>query len=166
MVFPVVMYGCENWTIKKTAHWELMLLNYGAGEDSSEFLDNKELKPVNPKWNQPWIFIGRTDVKAEATILWPPDAKSRLIGKHPDAGKDWRQKEKMTAEYEMVRQHHWLNGHELGEISGDGKGQGGLVCCSPWGAKSQTWLFDWTTITINLIEENSPICFQITAELN
>ena len=80
-----------------------MLLNYGAGEDSWDSLDSKEIKPVNPKGNQAWIFIGRTDAETEALVLWPPDVKSQLIRKDPDAGKDWRQKEKGMTEDEMVR---------------------------------------------------------------
>ena len=91
-------------------------------------LDCKEIKPVNPKGNQPWIFIGRTDAEAAAPILWPLDAKSQLIGKDPDVGKDWRQEEK---ENEMVGWHHWLNGHEFDQAPGDGEGQRGLACCSP-----------------------------------
>ena len=90
MVFPVVMYGCEIWSIKRLSTEELMLSNYGAGEDSGEPLDSKEIKSVNPKGNQPWIFIERTDAEAEALIILPPDVKSQLIGKDPDAGKDWR----------------------------------------------------------------------------
>ena len=90
-----------------------MLSNCGAGEDSFESpLGSKELKPVHPKGNQPWIFIGRTDAEAEALIPWPPDAKSQLIGKDPDAGKDWRQEEKGTTEDEMVGWHLWLTGRE------------------------------------------------------
>ena len=95
-------------------------------------LDNKEIKPVNPKGNQPWIYIGRTDAEAEAPILWPPDVKSRLIGKDPDAGKDWRQK-KRAVEDETVGWHHQFNEHELGPTLGDGEGQGSLLWCSPWG---------------------------------
>ena len=87
-----------------------MLLNCGVGKDSWEFL-SKEIKPVNPKGNQSWIFIGRTDVEVEAPILWPPDAKSQLIRKDPDAGKDWGQEEKGTTEDEMVGWPHWPNGH-------------------------------------------------------
>ena len=93
----------------------------------------KEIKPVNPKGNQTWIFIGRTDTEAEAPMLWPPDVKSRLIGKDPDAGKDWRQEEKGTTEDEMVGWHHWLNGHEFEQAQGVGDEQGSPVCCSPWG---------------------------------
>ena len=95
-------------------------------------LDCKEIQPVHPKGNQSWIFIGRTD--AEASILWPPDAKNWVIRKDPDAGKDWGQ-EKGTTEDEMVGWHHRLNGHEFEQTLGDGDGQGGLACCSPWGHK-------------------------------
>ena len=98
-------------------------------------LDSKEIKPVNPKGNQPWIFIGRTDAEAEAPILWPPDVKSRLIRKDPDAGKDRRQEEKGMTVDEMVGWHHWLNGHEFEQTPGNSEGQGRLVCCSPWGCK-------------------------------
>ena len=93
-------------------------------------LDYKEIKPVNPKGNQSRIFIGRTD--AEAPILWPPDAKNRLIRKDPDAGKEWRQNLKEVSEDEMVRQHHQLNGHEFEQTLGDSGVQRSLVCCSPW----------------------------------
>ena len=93
-------------------------------------LDSKEIKPVNPKGNQPWIFIERT--YAETLILWPPDAKSQLTGKDPDAGKDWRQ-EKGTTEDEMVGWHHQLNGHEFEQVPRVGDEQGSLACCSPWG---------------------------------
>ena len=97
-------------------------------------LDCKEIKPVNPKVNQSWIFI-RTDSEAEAPIFWPPDAKSHHVGKDPDAGKDWGQKEKGMAEDEMLGWHHWLNGHESEQTPGGGKGQKSLSCCSPWGCK-------------------------------
>ena len=94
--------------------------------------DSQELKLVSSKRSQPWIFTGRTDAKAEAPILWPPDARSWLIDKDPDAGKDWRQKEKGAAEDEMVRQHHRVNGYEFEQIPGVSGGQGSLECCSPW----------------------------------
>ena len=93
--------------------------------------DSKGIKPVNAKGNQPWIFIGRTDAEAEASILWPPDTKSWLTGKDPDAGKDWRQEKGMT-EDELVGWHHRLYGHEFEQTLGDGEGQGRLACCSPW----------------------------------
>ena len=101
MVFPIVIYGCESWTIKKgmSKNWHL---NCGFGEDSWEFLDFKEIKPVSPKGNQPWIFIGRTDAEVEVPILWPPEEKSQLIRKDPDAGEDWGQEEKGMTEDEMV----------------------------------------------------------------
>ena len=82
-------------------------------------LDCKEIKPVISKGNQPWIFIGRMDAEAEASMLWPPDVKSLLTGKDPNAGKDWRQKEKRVTEDEMVRQHHWLDGHEFEQTPRD-----------------------------------------------
>ena len=93
-----------------------------------------EIKPVNPKGNQSWIFFGRTDTEAEAPRLWPPEAKNWLVGKDPDAGKDWRQ-EKWTTEDEMVGWHHQLDGHEFEQALGVGDGQGSLACCSPWGHK-------------------------------
>ena len=95
-------------------------------------LDSKEIQPVKPKGEKPWILIGRTD--AEAPILWPPDVKNWLTGKDPDAGKDWRQETGVT-EDEMVGWHHWLNGQESEQAPGDGEGQGSLACCSPWGHK-------------------------------
>ena len=93
-----------------------MLLNCDIGEDSWESLDYKEIQPVHPKGNQSWMYFGRTDVEAETLVLWPPDAKSRLIGKDPDAGKDWGQEEMGTTEDEMVGWHHQLSGHELSQL--------------------------------------------------
>ena len=98
-------------------------------------LDIKEIKSVSPKGNQPWIFTERTDVETEAPVLWPPDAKSWLIRKDPDAGKDWRQEEMGMTEDEMVAWHHQLKGHEFEQTLGDGEGQGSMVCGSPWGRK-------------------------------
>ena len=95
-------------------------------------LDCKEIQPVHPKGDQSWVFIGRTDAEAETPILWPPHAKSSLIGKDPDAGRDWGQEEKGTIEDEMVGWHHRLNGHGFLWTLGVGDGQGGLACCSPW----------------------------------
>ena len=111
-------------------------------------LNYKEIKPINPKGNQSWIFIGRTGAEAEAPILWPPNAKNWLVGKDPDAGNDWRQEEKRTTEDEMVAWYHRLNGHEFKQALGVGDGQGRLVCCSPWGCKSQTWLSNSTELYI------------------
>ena len=118
----------EGWAPKDWCFWTVVL------ERTPESpLDSKEIKPVNPKGNQSWIFIGRTD--AEAPILWPPDANSWLIRKDPDSGKDWRQEEKGTTEDEMVGWHHWHNGHEFEQALGDGERQGCLAYCSPWVAK-------------------------------
>ena len=96
-------------------------------------LGSKEMKPVNPEGNQPWVYIGRTNIEAEAPILWPPDAKSWFIAIDPDAGKNWRQKEKGMAEDKMIRYHHRLNRHEFEWPLGDSEGQRSLVCCSAWG---------------------------------
>ena len=98
-------------------------------------LDTKEIKPVNLKGNQTWILAGRTDAKAEVTVFWSYDMNNQLIGKVPDAGKDWVQKEKRTSEDKMAGWHHQWNGHEFGQTLGDGEGQEGLACCSPWGCK-------------------------------
>ena len=95
-------------------------------------LDSKEIKLANPKGNQPWIFIGKPDAEAETPILWPPDVKSRLIGKDPDAGKDWGQKKKGTTEDEMVGWYHRFNGHEFEQTVGDSERLGSIVCCSQW----------------------------------
>ena len=113
MVFPVVMYGCESWTIKKAEHRRIDGFELWCWKTLESPLDCKEIKPVNPKGNQSRIFIGRTDAEDEAPILWPPDAKNWLPGKDPVAGKDWRQEEKGTTEDEMVGWHHWLDGHEF-----------------------------------------------------
>ena len=96
-------------------------------------LDSEDIKLVNTKGKQPWLFIWRTDIENEALIFWPPDAKNWLIWKDPDAGKDWRQEEKGVTEDEMAGWHHWLDGHEFEQAPGDSEGQGSLACCSPWG---------------------------------
>ena len=131
----------ERWVPKNWCFWTVVL------EKTLESpLNCKEIKSVHPKGNQSWIFIGSTDAKAETPILWPPDAKSWLIGKDPNAGKDWRQKKKGTTEDEMVGWHHRLDGHEFEQGPGVGNGQGSLVCCSPWGCKESDmteWL-NWT----------------------
>ena len=131
MVFPVVMYGCESWTIKKGGVQKNWCLWFVVLERTLEIpLDSKEIQPVNPKGNQPWIFIGRTDAEAEAPILWPPDGKSWLIGKDPEAGKDRGQEEKRVTEDEMVGWHHWLSAYQFAQALGNGYGQGSLACCS------------------------------------
>ena len=120
------------WTIKKAKCWrtdDWRIEGLVLEKPLESPLDWKEIKPVNSKGNQPWIFLGKTD--AEAEVLWPPDMKSQLIGKDPDAGKDWRQKEKGTTEDKLVGWHHWLNGHEFEKALWDGEGQGSLVWYSP-----------------------------------
>ena len=132
----------ESWASKNWCFWIVVL-----EKTLKSPLDSKEIQPVHPKENQSWIFIGRIDAEAETPILWPPDAKNWLLGKDPDAGKDWRQEKGMT-EDEMVGWHHWLNGHEFEQALGVGDGQGGLVCYSPWGRKESDtteWL-NWTEL--------------------
>ena len=111
-------------------------------------LDCKESQPVHPKGNQYWVFIGRIDVEAKTPKLWPPDAKSWLIGKDPDAGKDWGQEEEMT-EDEMVGWYHWRSGHGFGWTLGVGDGQGGLVCCGSWSCKESD-MTEWLTWCLDL----------------
>ena len=126
-----------------------MLSNCGAGEDSLESLGLKKIKSVNPKGNQSWIFIGRTDAEADAPIIWPPDTKSQLIRKDPNARKDWRWEEKGMTEDEMVKWHHWLNGDEFEQTPGDGEVQGSLMCCSPRGRKELDTAerLNWTEVS-------------------
>ena len=111
-------------------------------------LDYKEIKPVDPKENQPWIFVGRADAKAEAPVVHPPDEKGWLTRKDRVAGKDWRQEEKGTTEDKMVEWHHWLNRHEFEQAPEDGEGQRSLACRSPWVSKSWMQSSDWMTATI------------------
>ena len=134
----------ESWAPKYWCFWTVVL------EKTLESpLDCKEIKPVHPKENQSWIFIASTDAETEIPILWPPDAKNFLIGKDPESGKDWRQKEG-TTEAEMVGWHHGLNGHVFELALGVGDGQGSLAGCSPWGLKKSdrtewvNWLPDWS----------------------
>ena len=125
---------------------ELMLLNCGVGKTLESPLNHKEIQPVHPKGDQSWVFIGRTDIEAETTILWPPDAKNWLIWKDPDSGKDAGQEEKGTIEDEMVGWHHRLNGPGFGWSLGVGDEQGGLACCSSWVHKEldTTEQLNWT----------------------
>ena len=107
-------------------------------------MDRKEIKLVNSKGYQPWIFIARAGAKAEAPVLWPPNVKSWLTGKNPGAGKGWGQEKKEVTEGEMVGWYHWPNGHKCEQTQGYHEGQGSLVCRSSWVAKSWTWLSKWT----------------------
>ena len=112
VVFPVVMYGCESWTIKKMSTKDWYFWTVVLEKTLESPLYKKKIQPVHPR-NHPWILIGRTDAETETPVPWPPDAKNRFIGKDPDAGKDWRQEEKGMTEDEMVGWHHWLDGHEF-----------------------------------------------------
>ena len=139
VVFPVVMYGCESWTIKKAERWRtdafelwcwrrLLRVPWTARRSNQSIL-----KEISPEFSWEGLML-----KLKLQILWPPDAKSWLIGKDPDAGKDWRQKEKGTIEDEMVGWHYWLNGHELGQTPGDGESQGSWYAAVHGVTKSQT----------------------------
>ena len=127
----------ESWALKNWCFWTVVLK-----KTLESSLDCKEIKLVNPKRNQHWIFIEGTDAEAEAPILWPPDAKNWLIRKDPDVGKDWSQEEKGMTEDEMVGWHHWFNRCEFEQAPGVGDGQGSLVFCSPW---CQRVRYDWVT---------------------
>ena len=147
MVFLVVMYGCESWTVKKSECQRIDVFELWCWRRLLKSPMNcKEIQPVHPKGNQSWIFIGRTDVEAETPILWPPHAKSWLIWKDSDAGKDWRQEEKGMTEDEMVGWHHRLDGRESEWTPGVGEGQEGLVCCDSWGRKAMTEQLNWTEV--------------------
>ena len=141
----------ESWVPKQWCFWTVVL------EKTLESpLNCTEIRPVNPKGNQSWIFIGTTDADAEAPILWLSDVKNWLIGKDPDAGKDWRQEKGMTEE-EMVGRHHSFDGHEFEQAPGLGDGQGGLACCSPCGHKEsdRTKRLNWNDI-LKLLSVLSP----------
>ena len=131
----------ESWAPKNWCFWTVVL-----EKTLESLLDCKEIQPVYPKGDQSWVFIGRTHAKAETLILWPPDAKSWLIGKDSDAGRDWGQEVKGTTEDEMAGWHHWLDGHESEWTLGVGDGQGGLACCDSWRCKESdmTERLNWT----------------------
>ena len=130
----------EGWMPKNWCLWIMVL-----EKTLESLLDCKEIKPINPKGNQPWLFTGRTDAQSEAPILWPPDAKSQLIGKVPDAGKDWRQEEKGATEDEMVGWHHQLNGRKFKQTLGDIEGYEAWHVAVHGVTKSWTWLSGWKT---------------------
>ena len=133
----------ESWVLKHWCFWTVVL------EKTLESpLDCKEIQPVHSKGNQSRVFFGRSDAKAETWILWLPHAKSWLIGKDSDAGRDWGQEEKGTTEDETAGWHHQLNGREFGWIPGVGDGQGGLACCNSWGLKEldMTERLKWTEL--------------------
>ena len=131
----------ESWVPKNWCFWTVVL-----DKTLESPLDCKEIQPVHSEGDQPWVFFGRNDAKAETPVLWPPHAKSWVIGKDSDAGRDWGQEEKGTTEDEMAGWHHWLSGRESGWTPGVGDGQGGLACCDSWGRKESDtteWL-NWT----------------------
>ena len=127
----------ESWALKNWCFWTVVL------EKTPESPFHCKIKPVNPKGNQSWIFIGRTDAEAKTPILWPPEAKSWFIGKDTDAGQDWKPEEKGMTEDGMVGWYHWFDGHEFEQALGVGDGQGSLVYCSPWGHKESA-MTEWT----------------------
>ena len=139
------LYCEESWAPKNWCFWTVVL------EKSP--LDCKEVQPVHSEGDQPWDFFGRNDAKAETPGLWPPHAKTWLIGKDSDAGRDWGQEVKGTTEDEMAGWHHWLNGRESEWTSGVGDGQGGLACCDSWACKESgttEWL-NWTELMLKLL---------------
>ena len=137
----------ESWALKNWCFWTAVL------EKTLENpLDCKEIQPVHPKGDQPWVFIGRTNVEAETPIFWPPDVKSWLIGKDPDAGKDWGQEEKGTTDDEMTGWHHWLDGHEFGKLQELVMEREAWRATVHGVAKSQTWLSNWTELNWTEVE--------------
>ena len=160
MVFPVVMYGCESWTIKKAERrridafemwcWRRLLRVPCTARRSNQSI---------LKGDQSWDFVGRNDAKADTPILWRPHVKSWLIGKDSDAGRDWGQEEKGTTEDEMAGWHHWLDGRESQWTPGVGDGQGGLVCCDSWGRRESdtTERLIWSDLI--LFEHTCTRCF-------
>ena len=156
IVFPVVMYGCESWTIKKAECRSWCFGTVVLEKTLESPLDCKEIQPVHPKGDKSWVCIGRTDAEAETPVLWPPHAKSWLIGKDPDdgkdsdAGKDWGQQENGMTEDKMVGWHHRLSGHGFGWTLGVGDGQGSLACCGSWGRQvsDTTEQLNWTGLMI------------------
>ena len=145
--------GEESWALKNWCFWTVVL------EKTLESpLDYKEIQPVHSKGDQSLVFIGRTDAKAETPILWPPHRKSWLIGKDPDAGRDWGQEEKGMTEDEMAGWHHWLDGGESEGTLGVGDGQRGLACCDSWGRKEldMTERLNWTELIPSLLSLPPP----------
>jgi len=146
----------ESWALKNQCFWTVVL-----EKTLKSPLDCKEIQPVNPKRNQPWIFIGMTDANAKVPILWLPDMKNYLIRKDPNAEKDWRQEEKGTIEDEVVGWHQWLDRHEFYQVLGAGDGQGSLVYCNPYGHKESdmTEQLNWNEHSLNRIVDETEKIF-------
>ena len=145
MVFPVVIYRCEKWKIKKAECWRIDVFEL-LEKTLESSLDWREIKPINPEGHQSWIYVGRIDSEPEAPVLWPPNANNWLIRKDPNAGKDWRQEEKGTIENEMVGWYHLLDGHDFEHLPGVVDEPCSLVCSTWWGYKEldMTELLKWT----------------------
>ena len=147
MVFPVVMYGCDSWTIKKADHWRIYAFELWCWRRllrvpwTVRRSNQSILKEVSPEYSLKGLML--------KLKLWPPDAKNWLTGKDPDAGKDWRQEEKGMTEDEMVGWHHWIDGHEFDQALEVGDKQQSLACCSPWCHKESgtTEQLSWTETT-------------------
>ena len=156
MVFLVVMYECESWTVKKAERRRIDAFELWCWRRLLRvpWTARRKTQPIHPKGNQSRIFIGRTAAEAETPILWPPHAKSWLIGKDSDAGRDWGQEEKGTTEDEMAGWHHGLDGRESEWTPGDGDRQGGLVCCNSWGRKKldTTERLNWTELIFSKLQ--------------
>ena len=143
LVFPVIMYECESWTLTKAEHWKTDAFELWCWRRPFDYRENQS---VHPRQNLSWIFIGRTDAEAETLILWPPNAKNWLIGKDPDAGKDWRREEKGTKRMKSLDGiTDTMEMFELAPVVGDG--QGNLVCCSLWGRKESDNTEWWTELS-------------------
>ena len=151
MVFSVVMYGCESWTVKKDECRRMDAFELWCWRTLESPLDCKEIQSVHFKGDQSWVFIGRNDAEAKTPILWTSHGKNWLVGKDRDAGRDWGQEEKGTTEDEMAGWHHRLDGHEFEWTLGVGDGQGGLACCNSWGCKEsdKTERLNWTELNWN-----------------
>ena len=150
MVFPVVIYGCNSWIIRVANNWWFWTMVLEKTLESP--LDCKEIQPVHPKGDPPWVFFGRNDAKVETPVLWPRPAKSWLIGKGSDAGRDWGWEGKGTTEDEMAGWHHRVNGRRSEWTPGIGDRQGGLACCDSWGRKEPdatelNWMYEWNLLT-------------------
>ena len=146
MVFPVVMYGCESWTVKKAELRRIDAFELVLERTLESPMDCKEIQPVHSKGDLSWVFFGRNDAEAETPVIWPHHSKSWLIGKDSKAGRDWGQEEKGTTEDEMAGWHHRLDGREFEWTPEVGDGQGGLACCNSWDCKESDtteWL-NWT----------------------